>query len=310
MYNISDILLLCDKVTSVVNMRSQDFILQNSRYIDAALQLFSDEESRYNYVREIAYFILSACIPPNVLAPLCGVVTVEEYENCARVIQQHGISKLFESSNKGNSENYKAMDLAGTFLMEQYRYNDLVGVEKGDICFDGGAYIGDTAVYFMKNGAKGVYAFECYEENLQYLKKNIIKLGYKDNIHICEKALSDKTGEITFSEMESNITGGSIAIDRGGPERKVQAITIDDFCEKEGVYPNFIKMDIEGAEVKALNGAKKTIQQHRPKLAISIYHTIDDRWKIPLLIYSFVPDYKFYVKRASPYGETILFAVP
>ena len=54
-------------------------------------------------------------------------------------------------------------------------------------------------------------------------------------------------------------------------------------------------MDIEGSEINALKGGKITINKYKPKLAISAYHKWDDLLKIPLLIHSIRPDYKFYL---------------
>jgi hypothetical protein len=60
--------------------------------------------------------------------------------------------------------------------------------------------------------------------------------------------------------------------------------------------PTFIKMDIEGAEYEALLGAKKMIQNYRPDLAISVYHSIIDFCRIPLLINGWNLGYKFYLR--------------
>ena len=72
---------------------------------------------------------------------------------------------------------------------------------------------------------------------------------------------------------------------------------------------DFIKADIEGAEMNLLHGAKKIIQKYKPKLAISIYHTIMDFFEIPLYIKSLVPEYKMAIRHYSNNTtETVLYA--
>ena len=71
-----------------------------------------------------------------------------------------------------------------------------------------------------------------------------------------------------------------------------------------------IKMDIEGSELEALKGAKKTIQRDKPKLAICIYHKPEDMADIPLYIKELVPEYKLYIRHHSNFAtETVLYAV-
>ena len=72
----------------------------------------------------------------------------------------------------------------------------------------------------------------------------------------------------------------------------------------------FIKMDIEGSEYQAILGAEKMITSHKPKLAISVYHKPEDIWQLPLLIYRFNHEYKFYLRHYS-FGnnETVLYAL-
>ena len=68
-------------------------------------------------------------------------------------------------------------------------------------------------------------------------------------------------------------------------------------------------MDIEGSEVKALEGAKNLICEYKPKLAISIYHQRKDIWEIPILLLKYNPDYKFYLRVYSFTGnDTVLYA--
>lgn len=72
----------------------------------------------------------------------------------------------------------------------------------------------------------------------------------------------------------------------------------------------FIKMDVEGAELEALKGARKTIMKHHPRLAISIYHKPEDIWEIPAYILSLSEDYRFYIRHYQfSKNETILYAV-
>ncbi len=73
--------------------------------------------------------------------------------------------------------------------------------------------------------------------------------------------------------------------------------TIDNVLD--GQKATFIKMDIEGAELVALKGAKKTLQMYKPKLAISLYHNNRDILEIPIWLKETVPDYKFYLRHYS-----------
>jgi FkbM family methyltransferase len=74
---------------------------------------------------------------------------------------------------------------------------------------------------------------------------------------------------------------------------------------------SYIKMDIEGAEYDALNGAFHTIRRERPILAVCVYHTQEDIWRLPLLIHDWVQDYMFFLREHDGDGwQTVLYAVP
>lgn len=92
---------------------------------------------------------------------------------------------------------------------------------------------------------------------------------------------------------------------------KINVITLDNYCEQNNIYPDLIKMDIEGMELPALKGGIKTIQKYRPQLAISIYHSESDFINIPLYLKEKLENYTYKIGHYSPFiHETVLYAIP
>lgn len=89
----------------------------------------------------------------------------------------------------------------------------------------------------------------------------------------------------------------------------VKVNTLDEILKNQKV--DFIKMDIEGAEVEALKGAKKIIREQKPKLAISVYHKPEDIFLISLLIHNMCSEYKLYLRHYRQFSaqETICYAI-
>jgi hypothetical protein len=70
-------------------------------------------------------------------------------------------------------------------------------------------------------------------------------------------------------------------------------------------------MDIEGAEYDTLLGGRMVIQRDKPVLAICVYHTQNDIWRIPLLVHEMLPEHKLYLRAYEGDGfQTVLYAVP
>ena len=89
----------------------------------------------------------------------------------------------------------------------------------------------------------------------------------------------------------------------------VNCVTLDEALS--GAEPTYLKMDIEGAELDALNGCHGIIQRVAPVLAISAYHLQDHLWKIPWLIQSFRSDYNFFLRPHCLDGwDLVLYAIP
>jgi len=202
-------------------------------------------------------------------------------------------------------------------MQHQYAYSkkSSIRAQKGAYVIDGGGCWGDTALYFAYEvGENGrVYTFEFVPENLEIMKKNIqLNPDLEERVEIVRNALWSSSNLTVFYSKKgpgSNIiTNESIE----EPDLGVASLSIDDFVESHNIpRVDFIKMDIEGAELQALKGAKKTINKHKPKLAISVYHSLNDLVNIPEYLDSLDTRFKFYLDHYTIHGEeTVLFAVP
>src|SRR5690554_1288388 len=205
-----------------------------------------------------------------------------------------------------------------TVLREHYKHfinkDNYIGAEAGDTVLDLGGCFGDTALYFADEvGAEGkVYSFEFIPGSIQLFEKNLdLNPGLKDLITIIDKPLWNKSGERIYYIDK----GGSSKVsfeDFEGSEGSTQTISFDDFVKKYNVQKvDFIKTDIEGAEPYTIEGAKETIKRFCPKMAISIYHGMEDFTSIIEQIDQMDLNYKFYLGHASIYAaETVLFCKP
>ena len=188
--------------------------------------------------------------------------------------------KVFRASIKGQLTG-KISDFR--FAPEPQYFLDGFLPTTGDIAIDGGAYDGATAASFVKLGAK-VFAFEMDANNY----RNCLPRANEFAFTIEDLGLSDKAGEENYS---SSGTGSS-----KNPEGDMrgQFIDLDTYVEQKNLpRVDYIKLDIEGAELDMLHGAAKTIKHFKPKMAVSAYHKPGDLWTLATYIKSLRPDYEF-----------------
>ena len=190
-----------------------------------------------------------------------------------------------------------------TFELEQYRCPGAlsVAVRPGDVVIDGGSYCGDTALYFAHLvGRRGrVSCFEFEPQNLELLRHNLrLNPRLSRRIDVIESALWDRAGEhVPFREQ-----GPGTVIDPSG-EGRAKTDTIDELIERGVVgRVDFIKLDIEGAELNALRGAESALRRFRPRLAIAAYHRADDLATIPEYLPSSTSaiDFALAIRRCTP----------
>jgi FkbM family methyltransferase len=189
----------------------------------------------------------------------------------------------------------------------QYFPNDIIKLSDHESFVDAGAYTGDTLLHFLKitdSKFEAYYAFEPDIRNFEILNKvtNEIK---NQEIKIYNIGVSSAHNRLRFKSDDVNTVKSSFTND-GDILLEVDAI--DNVLKGKNV--TFIKMDIEGAEYEAIQGAKDIIREHKPKLAISMYHKQDDLIKLPQLIKSIRSDYKFYLRHHMHISqELVLYAI-
>lgn len=204
-----------------------------------------------------------------------------------------------------------------TFVLKQYEYpvsNDfIIKAEPGDYVIDAGACWGDTALYFANAvGEHGkVFSFEFIPSNVNILRQNLALNPHLENrVEIIEKAVWSESDIALY--YDDNGPASRVGFTpQNTQEDKVPTLSIDDLVNSSSLDKlDFIKMDIEGAEPRALQGARKTLEKFKPKLAIAIYHSLDDFVEIPRFLDSLGLGYKFYLGHYTIHiEETILYAV-
>lgn len=193
------------------------------------------------------------------------------------------------------------------FRISKYRQyaHPQVSVTSGDVVFEVGAFVGDTILEFNRT-AKGVkyYAFEADPESVKKLRINTANIP---SVEIIERGAWNSTGEVSF---HTGLGHSSRIVDEPTGMTTIKTTTLDSFAQKREVEKlDMITMDIEGAEIEALQGSVEIIKKFKPKLQLSIYHKTEDLYKIPLMIKEMVPEYKLYVGHHTPnVSDTVLYA--
>ena len=175
---------------------------------------------------------------------------------------------------------------------------------------DAGCYQCDTVLHFIKASGgryEKILAFEPDHRNMESCRR-IADENHIQNIELFEAGLWDREEMVNF--VEENGLGSHVDTDaQAGSASCVKMVALDQIIKQEHV--SFIKMDIEGAELKALHGARRTIAENKPLLAICVYHKPEDFVEIAEYIKSIEPEYKLYLRQYGtlPYS-TILYAIP
>lgn len=152
---------------------------------------------------------------------------------------------------------------------------------------DLGAFDGDTVAEFCSHtGGYGyIYAVEPGPKSFLRLKKSTD--GMK-NVTLINKAVSDKAETLIFN------THGGRNHARSAEGKPISADSVDNMLG--GKRATLIKMDVEGSESAAVDGAKSTLLRYKPKMQIACYHRTEDYFALPLKVSAIRDDYRLYMR--------------
>lgn len=296
-----------DPQASASSIQSLQEVIKSPARFDAIYDLLEDDESKKTFIWFIQYRVAYALLgnkaktvypPPVDLLRWKKYTTDIEASKLRKDIYKVGPYRIHCTDNNA---------LTSSWLEEVYRLKGTCEPEKGDWIIDGGAFQGDTALWFSKLvGPEGqVFAFEPFSDNYKILIENLERNKITNVIPV-PKAMYNQSGVYAIAG-----NGQGAMLVKGNVHNNMETISIDEYTQLQNCpRVDFIKMDIEGAEVPALEGAINTIQKYSPKLAISIYHKGSDIVEIPELIKRIQPNYKLFLRhRSDSWVDTVLYAV-
>ncbi|HET6977585.1 MAG TPA: FkbM family methyltransferase [Pyrinomonadaceae bacterium] len=294
--------------------------------LSALYELLEDEQSKSTLVQLITYRLLGA---RKVKLSLNNVSYWSQRQQVRKLVKsREGIQVsmpkavlnhlALEEIGYPIELYYTAGGVVSTFMLKQYQYGKSIPpikVQDSDYVIDAGGGWGDTALYFAHEaGAQGrVFTFEFTPENLEIFARNVsMNPLLATRIELDKRALWNVSGEVFdyFSHGPGTSLDNTRHHNNGGASLQVTTVSIDDLVKEKNLPKlDFIKMDVEGAELNVLKGAEQSIRTFMPRLAISVYHKENDLTEIPEYLNALGLGYKFFLDHFTIHNEeTVLFA--
>ena len=197
---------------------------------------------------------------------------------------------------------WKPEPLLACQMPQEEAYRQILRLSQHEVLADLGAYRGDTVAEFLKycQSCDGVLAVEPDAYSFRKLTENTKNVA---NCRLVHAAVSDCVGTAAFCKKRGR--GSHLA--QGSEQISTQ--TLDELMQGQRV--SFINMDVEGAESKAISGAKRTIERYKPKILMAAYHRSCDLFSLPLAVLKYRPDYRIYLRHhpAFPAWDTNFYLV-
>lgn len=293
----------------VMGVTASDDFVRGQQFRGFTVKKLSDFEGDFilavafaSCIPEVMEHIYSLCKKYRVLVPCVPVFGAEifnrefitEHEN-----ELNAAYSLFEEESKkifagcvdfmfgGELETLRSITSEKNEV-----FDNILRLGNNESYLDLGAYRGDTVEEFLHYCGGKYSDITALEPDRRTFKKLEAYLENIEDSTAYQKAVYSENKTLIFS----NKAGRQSAISEKG--EAVEAVCVDSLYSLKTV--TYIKMDVEGAEKEAIEGAKNTLKNQKPKLNIALYHRSADIFSIPLQVAKINPDYKFYLRR-HPY---------
>jgi len=153
-------------------------------------------------------------------------------------------------------------------------------IQAGQTVLDIGAHKAAYLYFMVKKAGKNgkVFAFEPQQVLYNYLN-NIKKIFRWDNVTVERLALSDSEGEVTLyipaKKVRKGYSPGATILENkkhidSGLNETIYTESLDAYCDRKNINPNFLKIDVEGNELKIFKGGINTLKNNKPKILVEI----------------------------------------
>ncbi len=248
---------------------------------------------------------------------VCGEKITYQYVHQHLQQFEEAYSYLADNASRKVFVNVLNAKLSGDFslyhaVMSEAEYFDeeIVKLTDHEVFLDVGAYKGKDIVEFAqrtKGKYDGIIALEPDNKTLNILQVKVQGHGIKD-VEVHAKGAWNNHAFLNFHDGREGSSRVSETIEAALPSTSIEVDTIEHVLHGRRV--TYISMDIEGAEHNAILGAEQAIKTWKPKMAVCVYHKREDLFDLLLLLKSFVPEYKFYMRHYTDnQTETVLYAV-
>jgi FkbM family methyltransferase len=306
------------KLKSLVSARRAALQLEREAINNPDVPVFSIQPDPSNFRRALLHFLDNRIFCPAALlkkressqATQCRRLVRKAMDRTSRPIRFQGRGFILEIPECfPHADEVVLNDFAEIYIENHY----LAGfayrpIEDGAVVLDCGANIGAFAVFAARLAADvRVLAFEPEPKTFVVLKRNVELNQLSDRVECLPFGLSNKAEVKTLllnpdcftTHHFADVTGVAVGTSQS-VSLQIQCVTIDEIMAQRKIARcDLIKMDVEGSEGAALNGAVETIRRFRPRLSMAAYHAPEDAFVLPMMIRDICPAYNIIVSRGS-----------
>lgn len=188
-----------------------------------------------------------------------------------------------------------------SLAIERQYFEDFLPLRPRQVFVDGGGYDGQTSLQFAAWN-EAYHRIHYFEPSPTMMNVSRRKLAGLRDVNFIQKGLLNCNGTLRF-----DVDAGTASALSSTGQIKVEVVRLDDEVQEP---VDLVKLDIEGSEFDALDGAREHIKSSTPDLAVCIYHDQRDFWRVPRRVLGVNERYDMYVRHYSEsVRETVMFFV-